>query len=132
MMSQKHPFFNISNHPARNSQGGWAWSKAQVEAALALGNGQIIEIPSPHVDPHADTEDVVAQARALVADIPSGATVHTMSDFTLTVALVNVLREKGCTPVFATTYRKAVEKQNPDGSITKTADFNFVRFRAAP
>ena len=130
-MSNKHPFFNISNHPSRK-QGGWAWPQAQVEAALAMGNGEIVEIPSPHVDPYADTEAVIEQARALVDNIPSGAVVHAMSDFTLTVALVKVLRERGCTPVFATTHRKAVETQNPDGSITKTAEFNFVRFRAAP
>jgi hypothetical protein len=128
----KHPFYNISNHPARTKTGEWAWPLAQVEAAFDLGNGEIIEIPSPHVDPHADTEAVIEQARGLVADIPEGATVHAMSDFTLTVALVKVLRERGCFPVFATTYRKAVEVQNPDGTITKTAVFNFVRFRAAP
>jgi hypothetical protein len=128
----KHPFYNISNHPSRNPDGTHAWPCKQVEAAWALGNGEIIDIKGPMVDPSADTEAVVEQARGLVADIPSGATVHAMSDFTLTVALVNVLRSKGCNPVFATTARHAVEFTNPDGTVTKTATFEFVRFRAAP
>jgi hypothetical protein len=128
----RHPFYNISNHPSRNPDGTHAWSRKQFEAAWTLGNGEIIDIKGPMVDPHADTEAVIEQARELVAKIPSGATVHAMSDFTLTCALVNVLRAKGCNPVFATTARHAVEVANPDGTVTKTATFEFVRFRAAP
>lgn len=128
----KHPFYNISNHPSKNADGSWAWGEAQREAALLLGNGEIIDIKGPMVDPTADTEAVVEQARGLVANIPVGATVHAMSDFTLTVALVKVLRERGCAPVFATTKRVAIETPNPDGTLTKTAVFEFVRFRPAP
>jgi hypothetical protein len=132
-MNHKHPFYNISNHPSRTKTGEWIWSNAQIAAAQALGNGEIVDVPAPaNVDPNADTPQIIELAREIAAKIPQGATVMCMTDFTLTCALVNTLRERGCNPVFGTSNRNTVEVTLPNGDVEKKAIFSFARFRAAP
>lgn len=114
-------FLNISNHPSAG------WSENQRAAAGC----DIVDIKFPMVDPAADEEaidgyaaDVMSQVQELSKD-HCPVTAHVMGEMTLTMKLIEKLKDIGVTCVAATTERHVVD--NPDGS--RTATFNFVRFR---
>jgi len=50
-------------------------------------------------------------------------------DFGATYETVTFCKNIGLTPVYATTERKSVEKQNPDGTITTQRIFQHIHFR---
>ena len=95
---------------------------------------EVIELQGELVDPTASTEEVYAQARRILCQLPPDTKyVNIMGDFGMTVAEVLLLKsgEYGqIVPVYATTHRQAQEVKNPDGSITKTSIFKHVKFRA--
>lgn len=121
-------FVSIMNHKL---------TERQLEDAKRF-NGEeleVIELQSELVDPAASTEEVYAQARRILSQLPPDTKyVNIMGDFGMTVAEVLLLKSgefgQGIVPVYATTHRQAQEVRNPDGSITKTSVFNHVKFRA--
>ena len=114
-------FFNISNHP----QSGW--SQRQLEAALVLAD-DVTGINFPNIDPRATTEEVVALAGTIAGRIPDGSVCMIMGESSMVYALTNLLRDN-CVLVVATTERKVVEVTNSEGTVVKTATFEFVQFR---
>lgn len=119
-------FINISNHLSST------WSEEQVQKAKELG-GTIIDYPFPEVEPEASEEEIITIATKILEDIKSKvgeeelckSVILVQGEFSLTVALVSMLKQIGIKVVCATT--KRVVKHNPDGSITRY--FSFVKFR---
>jgi len=116
-------FVNISNHPSSK------WPQAQFQAAIEKG-GPIRDIPFPNVPPTASTEDVRAMANTLASKINPGDIVMVQGEFSLTFELSRQLVAKGSQVVVACSERRSIEQPNPDGSVTKTAVFDFCQFRA--
>lgn len=121
-------FLNLSNHPSST------WTPPQLEAALALGHGPLLDLPFPNVPPDADTAAVLALAdhtvtRALTL-APTAA--HVGGEHSLTYALVRRLQSAGIPCYVATTERISTEEPQPDGTIKKTAHFRFVAWRRYP
>ena len=113
---------NISNHPSVN------WTKEQSDAAKTQ-YGSIKDIKFPHIAPDADTATVYQLAKQYAVQIdPSVKTVHLMGEMTFVFALVGLLQKAGITVVCSTTQRTVLEEK--DGK--KTAQFQFVQFRAYP
>ena len=120
-------FLNISNHPSDK------WGFEQSSAAEALGEGGIIDIPFPAVDPHIFPIQVRELADELinqVCEYPVDETVvMVQGEMTLTFTVVSRLLSLGYQVVAATTERKVEERVLPDGSVEKTSRFQFVQFR---
>jgi hypothetical protein len=116
-------FFNISNHPSAK------WTETQRTAAAKFG--EIVDVAFPNVDPEADHVAISEMAIALFETIaPSpGDVVHVMGESGFVVAFVSHAHGKKIACVHSTTKRVAVETRNPDGTVTKTATFEFVQFR---
>jgi len=114
-------FLNLSNHPHAN------WDGAQLEAARQCAP-HIEDMPFPAVDPTADETHIEQLAEEIVQRIPSQTT-HAMvsGEYTLTVALVRRLQQKGIVCLSATTQRDVVEIEGK-----KVSQFRFVRFRSYP
>ena len=96
---------------------------------------EVVELQSELVDPTASTEEIYAQARCILDNLPPDTKyVNIMGDFGMTVAEVLLLKSgefgQGIVPVYATTHRQAQEVRQPDGSIVKTSVFKHVKFRA--
>lgn len=124
--SSSSSFINVSNHPSVR------WSSAQLEAAKAQAD-VIIDVPFPNVPSSATTEDVKALAAEVAAKVPADASIALVQgEMTLTLALVRQLQARGINVVAACSERRSVETVNPDGSVTKTAVFEFVQFRSYP
>ena len=115
-------FGNISNHPSAE------WSEEQKKAACVLADC-VRDFPFPEVPPDADPGWIEAAAAAFEDSLPPETT-HALvqGEFTLTMALVKRLQEKGIRCLAATTER-AVEKTE-DGREVRA--FRFVRFREYP
>ena len=120
-------FVSIMNHKLTEDQ----IKDAQSFNGEAL---EVIELQSELVNPTSSTEEVYAQARRILSQLPADtAYVNVMGDFGMTVAEVLLLKsgEYGqIVPVYATTHRQAQEVKQPDGSIIKTSVFKHVKFRA--
>lgn len=116
-------FVNYTNHPCIK------WSKEQRDSALEYG--EIVDIPFPNVGPHLSCGEVYSLAYSeskKIADLkPSMVLVQ--GEMTLVFALVRQLLVRGVDCVAATTERVVRETQNPDGTTSKTATFQFVNFR---
>ena len=123
---------NISNHPSIN------WTKEQRDAAISQYGG-IADQAFPHIAPDATTEMVYQLAKQYATRIinnieyantldPSVKAVHLMGEMTFVFALVGLLQKMGITVVCSTTQRTVLEEK--DGK--KTAQFQFVQFRAYP
>lgn len=114
-------FINISNHPSDK------WSAAQKAAAGV----EIVDIPFPNVDPNLGEDELDELADNVMKQVQEVGknhcplTAHVMGEMTLTMRLIEKLKNIGVTCVAATTNRNVVD--NPDG--TRTVTFNFVRFR---
>ena len=122
-------FFNISNHPSAR------WSDSHRAAAEKLG-GEIFDIQFPAVSPLAEGLEILELANDVANYVTSLASSESGSftvamvqgEFTLTMALVCLLQERGIRCVAACSTRRVVE--NGDGS--KTVHYNFVQFRDYP
>lgn len=116
-------FVNCSNHNSKN------WSIEQLTAAQKWG--EIVDYPFPSVDAYASEEQILNLAEEILSKLlemkPDA--VMCQGEFTLVYALVNKLKEQGIPVVAACSERKTVEEKLPDGSITKTSVFEFVKFR---
>ena len=113
---------NISNH-------GWNdWSEEQKAAALRLV-GRVEDVPFPQVDPEWTLARIQSEAEKLADALPAETT-HALvqGEFTLTMALVKRLQQRGIRCLAATTARR-VEKTD-DGRELR--EFRFVRFRDYP
>src|SRR5579875_585867 len=115
-------FVNLSNHPNAN------WEDAQREAALAFAE-RIEDIAFPEVPPDAGEPAIETLADKCAAQIPPG-TSHALvqGEFTLTLALVKRLQERGIACLAATSKREV----EVDDQGRRVSNFRFVRFRAYP
>lgn len=116
-------FFNVSNHPSNK------WSEAQKAAALALTDGEIIDVPFPNVPPTASEEDVDKLADEITGKIGPGHVAMVQGEFSLTFKATSKLKSRGVTVVVATTERNSKETVQPDGTVKKETVFEFCRFR---
>lgn len=113
---------NFTNHPSQH------WEDTQRKASLAYG--ELVEMPFPHVDPHATKEDLQVIAQECVQRIVSSGsaqhlTVHVMGEMTFTFMVVTRLKELGIRCVASTTERKVA--YTAEG--VKQTEFSFVQFR---
>lgn len=117
---------NISNHPSTK------WGDRQLDAAKEWCCGKVIDIPFPLVPPTFTPEEVEALAKTLADKVTTlgCSTVHVMGESGLVFALVSLFYPAGIQAIHSTTERKVVEKTEEDGTVTKTAVFEFVKFRA--
>lgn len=116
-------FLNVTNHKSA------MWQQKQREAASTYG--EIIDYPYPEIKPHYTTEDISRIARETVSKIiamkPSACIVA--GEWNLAFQLVDGLIRAGIKVLSACSERKTIEQKNPDGTLTKTAQFDFVQFR---
>lgn len=115
-------FINLSNHPSSK------WGEEQLSAARKYGD--IIDVPFPVVDPHAEPWDIAELAGLTLHNIMGildgeDAVMHVMGEMTFVVSFILQAANFCFTCVASTTERNTVE--NPDG--TKTVAFKFVQFR---
>lgn len=120
-------FINISNHPSSK------WGKEQIEKAKEIGNGEVIDIPFPNIDPRWSTDEVFAEAVKLLDIVHEKVTefyklhyIHVMGESGFIWAFINVVQNscRHITCVHSTTERVVEEK---DGQ--KISVFRFVQFR---
>ena len=118
---------NLSNHPSSN------WSEKQKEEALKKF-GAIEDMPFPNVPPEMTTEGVKKMAAQYFLDISKKndkvglTTFHLMGEMTFVAALTPMLQKHNFNVVCSTTKRTIIEEKNG----IKTAQFEFVQFRAYP
>ena len=119
-------FINCSNHPSTN------WGNKQRKAAEKYGS--IIDISFPPVDPVATTEEVIEIAKKMVNTILSMNPVAVLcqGEFTVTLAIVRGLQNKGVHVFSACSERKTEERIDQNGLTTKVAVFDFCQFREYP
>lgn len=126
-------FVNLTNHKYA------AWSENQKKtAANQFGKFTGME-GFPTIDPTYSKEDVARAVRATLSDIdgtvrnhginPADVAIICQGEMTFVVEFVRRATERGYRCYAATSERKSVEKQLPDGTTTKTAIFEFVQFR---
>lgn len=117
---------NLSNHSSEN------WGEKQKTAAALWCCGHVVDMPFPQIPPSATEFEVAELAEKYFKEIKmSGCnTVHLMGEMTFVVSLILRLRDAGYEVIASTTERKAVEKTKADGSVEKTAVFEFIKFRA--
>ena len=114
-------FINLTNHPTSK------WDEKQLNAAMQLsGDGRIIDISFPDIDPEWDESKIDELAKEYCQKVLSFDVdvVHLMGEFTFVYRLINLLKQKNIKIVASTTKRESVEK---DG--VKTSIFKFVKFR---
>lgn len=114
---------NLSNHPHEN------WPEKQLRAALAYG--EVIDLPFPPVSPEA-TEEVLEQTalellRRIEEMKPDAVLV--MGEFSLVFMLVDALLDDGIPVLTAASRRVTTERAGEDGTVVKTARFDFACFR---
>lgn len=118
----------ISNHAPEK------WGESQ-----RAGWDEISYIPFPNVPANMDTAGVIELATQLCGKIGefynrcdgqnAEGYITIQGEFSLCKAVFDALYGEDVKFVFPTTERKAVETLNPDGTTTKTAIFEFVRWR---
>ncbi len=111
---------NLSNHPSAK------WPENQIQAASQYGG--VTDMPFPHIDPEADTDQVrqlAEQYEVKIRQMTDVRAVHIMGELTFCFALIPMLQNAGIPCVASTTARDTLEH---DG--IKTSVFRFIRFRA--
>ena len=102
----KAVFTNLSNHPSNS------WSDNQRNAALELAH-EIQDLSFPAVDADADESQIRELAKSLVNKIPANcSSVLVQGEFTLSFALVQLLKNRGINCYAATSKRHVVEHPN--------------------
>lgn len=116
-------FVNFSNHPSKY------WSKKQIDEAEKYG--EIIDVGFPKVSPFDSHEEIKIESKkwfdVIISHDP--AVVMCQGEFTLCYEVITMLKENKVPCVAACSERKVVEKTLEDGTIEKTAIFNFIGFR---
>lgn len=126
-------FINLTNHRFED------WSETQQKTATnQFGEFTGME-GFPMVNPTAAKEDVARAVRATLSDIdgsirqhgldPADVAIICQGEMTFVVEFVKRANERGYRCFAATSERRSVEKQLPDGTTIKTAIFEFVQFR---
>lgn len=119
----KSLFLNVTNHKSST------WQQKQINAANVYG--EIVDYPYPQLHPSYTTDDIARISREELTKIlamkPTACLVA--GEWTLTFQLVDGLLRAGVKVLASCSERKTVEQKNPDGSLTKTAHFDFVQFR---
>ncbi|MBR0220831.1 MAG: hypothetical protein IJQ63_03575 [Synergistaceae bacterium] len=114
---------NLSNHPHKN------WQEKQIRAANAYG--EIIDLPFPQISPYADEEELELIASQLLQKIremkPNAVIV--MGEFSLSFMIVDALLDDGIPILTSASSRVVNENKAEDGTVVKTAHFDFVLFR---
>lgn len=126
-------FFNVSNHPSNK------WSAKQIDAVESVFT-RIIDVQFPNVPATASTKDVKKLAQKVIDEqiLPvinwqeKAPCALVQGEMTLTLAIVRQLQANHINCVAACSERRSVETVNPDGSVIKTAVFEFVQFRSYP
>ncbi len=118
-------FVNFSNHSSTT------WDDRQYKAANYYG--EIIDIPFPEVPPISGEEDVeklaTRYADKILKEISANDAVMVQGEFTLTYAVINLLRQSGIKVVSACSERDVVERIDEHGNTIRKSKFRFVRFR---
>jgi len=114
---------NFSNHPSTQ------WAESQLVAARHYG--EVLDLPFPDVDPHWDERDVLRLAEQYANEVLRLHPVAVMcqGEFSLCVAVIQLLQAKGVMVLCACSERNAEAYMNDDGSMGKRVSFAFVRFR---
>ena len=119
----KHPFVNLTNHPAAQ------WSEAQRRAAEEYG--PILELPFPAVPETADLS-LVSKLAALYfrrLRVVENPVVLVQGEAVFTYILVRLL-EQARIPALACVSRRCVQETLlPDGTTEKLAVYSFAGFR---
>ncbi len=114
---------NLSNHPHEN------WPEKQLRAARAYGD--VIDLPFPPVSPDATEEELEQTALRLLRQIgemkPDAVLV--MGEFSLVFMVVDALLNNGIPVLTAASRRVTTERPQEDGTVVKTAQFDFACFR---
>lgn len=125
-------FFNVTNHNMTESQIADAKSALQAEEIVNLPEelkkiwGQV---------PPVDTNEVKVRLQPVLDWLEQQVSV---GDFCMVagsrtaVAFVDLRIRSKATAVESCTERKVQEVQNPDGTVSKTAIFEHIRFRVVP
>lgn len=115
-------FVNLTNHKMSDDQRG---------AAAVLGATAVVDMPFPTVPADASEADIASLAGGIIDQLSplADVIVHVMGESTLVFAVVSRIQAGGGRAVASTTERVSREVVNPDGSVTKTSEFRFVRFR---
>lgn len=125
-------FFNVTNHNMTESQIADAKSALQAEEIVNLPEelkkiwGQV---------PPVDTNEVKVRLQPVLDWLEQQVSV---GDFCMVagsrtaVAFVDLQIRSKATAVESCTERKVQEVQNPDGTVSKTAIFEHIRFRVVP
>lgn len=116
-------FINCSNHKSID------WSDGQLSAAHKYG--EIVDYPFPNVSPELSKAEIIGIAKKVVEDIKNlnPLAVMCQGEQTLSYHIVRLLNDEGIRVLAGCTERNTREVKNSDGSITKIAIFNFVKFR---
>ena len=116
-------FINLSNHASD------LWSPAQRAAAEAWG--EIVDLPFPAIDPHADSAEVEALAETYEQRIRSmpQPVVMVQGEYVFTFRLVRRLLNAGIPAMAACSERRTVVSVDEIGQTFRTSVFDFVQFR---
>lgn len=118
-------FINFSNHPHDN------WDVAQKNAAAEYG--EIQDVPFPAIEASASEEDITNLAKEYASKIKGflgpGSAVMAQGEFTLTYAVINLLKQDGIKVVSACSERNVVESVDENGNTIRKSVFSFIRFR---
>lgn len=127
IVGEKKVLINFSNHPYEK------WSEKQKEAAKVYGDTK--DLPFPSVPGSASENEIEQLAEETIERIvsilekdPSG-TVLAQGEFTLTYAVVSLLKQRGIRVISACADRKVTEVTGDDGKMKKQVEFCFERFR---
>lgn len=116
-------FVNFSNHPSSK------WGPKQI--AEAQKYGEVVDIAFPKLNADLSEEDIEAIGNEIVEEIVSlnPTAVMCQGEFTLTHYVVARLSGRGISCLSACSERISQEIINADGTVSKVAIFEFVRFR---
>ncbi|MCR5670313.1 MAG: hypothetical protein K6G10_04845 [Butyrivibrio sp.] len=116
---------NFSNHPHSK------WDRNQTEAASKFGD--IIDIPFPEVPAEAGENAIYDLAKKCVEQIEStlgdDGAVMVQGEFSLTYAVVTLLKQKGIKALSACSERLVTEEVDENGERVRKVRFEFKRFR---
>lgn len=126
-------FINLTNHNYV------AWSELQKkEAEKQFGEFTGLE-GFPMIGPYLSKEDVARTVREVLSDIndavryngltPADVSIVCQGEMTFTFEFVRVANSMGYKCFAATSERKTIETQLPDGNTSKTSVFEFCQFR---
>ena len=105
-------FINFSNHPHEN------WDKNQIKAASEYGS--IVDVPFPAVEALAGENEIAKLADEYVARmvsmLESDSAVMVQGEFTLTYAVINLLKKRGIKAISACSERDVVESIDDNGN----------------